>query len=38
MKCVNCGNDNPATLWDEGATIYCSIFQKDVVRNNFGRV
>ena len=25
MKCTNCGNDNPATLWDEGDTIYCSV-------------
>ena len=25
MKCSNCGNDNPATLWDEGDTIYCSV-------------
>ena len=25
MKCTNCGNDNPATLWDEGDAIYCSV-------------
>jgi DNA-directed RNA polymerase subunit RPC12/RpoP len=25
MKCANCGNDNHATLWDEGDTIYCSV-------------
>ena len=24
MKCANCGNENPETLWDEGDTIYCS--------------
>ena len=23
-KCVNCGNENEMTLWDEGDTIYCS--------------
>ena len=25
MKCANCGNKNPKTLWDEGDTFYCSI-------------
>lgn len=25
MRCANCGNDNPDTLWDEGDTIYCSV-------------
>ncbi len=25
MKCANCGNTNPSTLYDEGNTIYCSI-------------
>lgn len=24
MKCANCGNENPNTLWDEGDTFYCS--------------
>jgi uncharacterized C2H2 Zn-finger protein len=24
MRCVNCGNDDERTLWDEGDTIYCS--------------
>jgi hypothetical protein len=24
MKCVNCGNEDPKTLWDEGDTFYCS--------------
>lgn len=25
MKCANCGNENPKTLWDEGDTFYCSV-------------
>jgi hypothetical protein len=25
MKCANCGNNNPDTLFDEGDTIYCSV-------------
>lgn len=24
MKCANCGNENPKTLFDEGDTFYCS--------------
>lgn len=24
MKCANCGNEDPKTLWDESDTIYCS--------------
>jgi|GEM_PF-2209337 len=24
MKCANCGNEDPKTLWDEGDTFYCS--------------
>ena len=24
MRCANCGNEDPETLWDEGETIYCS--------------
>ncbi len=24
MKCANCGNENAASLFDEGDTIYCS--------------
>lgn len=24
MRCVNCGNEDENTLWDEGDTIYCS--------------
>ena len=25
MKCTNCGNEDPKTLFDEGDTFYCSI-------------
>lgn len=25
MKCANCGNEDPRTLWDEGDTFYCSV-------------
>jgi DNA-directed RNA polymerase subunit RPC12/RpoP len=25
MKCANCGNENPKTLFDEGDTFYCSV-------------
>lgn len=25
MKCANCGNTNPKTLFDEGDTFYCSV-------------
>lgn len=25
MKCANCGNENPNTLFDEGDTFYCSM-------------
>ena len=25
MKCANCGNDNPKTLFDEEDTFYCSL-------------
>lgn len=24
MKCFNCGNDDPKSMWDEGDTFYCS--------------
>jgi len=24
MKCANCGNENPNSLFDEGDTFYCS--------------
>lgn len=24
MRCANCGNENPNTLFDEGDTFYCS--------------
>lgn|SRR5699024_1172042 len=24
MKCANCGNEDPNTLWDEEDTFYCS--------------
>lgn len=25
MKCANCGNEDPKTLFDEGDTFYCSV-------------
>ncbi len=25
MRCANCGNENPKTLFDEGDTVYCSV-------------
>lgn len=25
IKCANCGNSNPNSLFDEGDTIYCSV-------------
>lgn len=35
MKCTNCGNDNPATLWDEGDTIYCSVCTHRMRKTDF---
>ena len=35
MKCTNCGNANPATHWDEGDTIYCSVCTHSTRKTDF---